>query len=227
MRLTLNAIKKNFEDNNVLKDVSYTFKSGKIYALLGRNGAGKTTLFNILYGEEAADSGNFTLEVNGKTHTNQNSIGMYFTEPLLPEFLTAYEYTKFLLDSVDEKSDPNIYLDKLELDQESRHRLMKTFSSGMKAKMSLVQLLIIKPMVILLDEPLTSLDVVIAANVKTFIRELKKDHIIIFSTHVLELANDLCDEIVLLNNGVLSSIDRSADRDEFEKRVIEALGGQV
>lgn len=227
MQLILKSIQKKFEDNTVLKDVNYTFETGKIYALLGRNGAGKTTLFNVLYGEEIADNGSFTIADNGVHSINENDIGMCFTEPLLPEFLTAYEYTKFLLESIGEHTDPNVYLDKLALSQESRSRLIKTYSSGMKAKMSLIQLLILKPKVILLDEPLTSLDVVIAASVKTFLRELKHDHIIIFSTHILELASDLCDEIVLLHKGVLSSLERNTDHEEFEKRVIEALGGQA
>ena len=84
--------------------------------------------------------------------------------------------------------------------------------------------LIIRPPVILLDEPLTSLDVVVALEIKRLLREIRKDHIIIFSTHILQLAKDLCDEIVVLNEGVLSLLDRDhLENPNFEDEIIELL----
>ena len=94
----------------------------------------------------------------------------------------------------------------------------------MKNKMQMLINIIAKPPVLLLDEPLTSLDVVVAEEMKGILRSLKADRITIFSTHIMDLALDLCDEIVLLHNGVLEGIDKSnADKEEFKEKIISAL----
>jgi ABC-2 type transport system ATP-binding protein len=78
--------------------------------------------------------------------------------------------------------------------------------------------------VILLDEPLTSFDVVAALEMKNLLREMKDEHIIVFSTHILQLAADLCDEIVVLNHGLLEGVDSALiHTPEFESRIIEIL----
>lgn len=101
---------------------------------------------------------------------------------------------------------------------------MKDYSHGMKNKIMLMLLFIQKPKVILLDEPLTSLDVVIASQMKHWLRQLKHDHILILSTHVLDLARNLCDRIVLLHRGLLSELDSAKLHEaDFEQQVVEAL----
>jgi ABC-2 type transport system ATP-binding protein len=94
----------------------------------------------------------------------------------------------------------------------------------MQNKVQLLAFLILRPPVILLDEPLTSFDVVVALQIKNLIKSLKNDHIIIFSTHILELAQDLCDEIVILHNGKLAALDsdKLGDKD-FENQIIAML----
>ena len=95
---------------------------------------------------------------------------------------------------------------------------------GMKNKVQMLCFLIGRPPVILLDEPLTSFDVVAALEMKNLLREMKDDHIIIFSTHILQLAADLCDEIVILNHGQLESVDPALiHTPEFESRIIDIL----
>ncbi|NLC66222.1 MAG: ABC transporter ATP-binding protein, partial [Clostridium sp.] len=80
------------------------------------------------------------------------------------------------------------------------------------------------PEIILLDEPLTSLDVVVALEVKRLLREIRSSHIIIFSTHILQLAKDLCDEIVVLHKGKLELIDKDLLGDpDFEDRIMDIL----
>ncbi len=94
----------------------------------------------------------------------------------------------------------------------------------MKNKMQMLISIISKPNLLLLDEPLTSLDVVVAEEMKQLLRSLKADRITIFSTHILDLALDLCDEIVLLNHGELELVDKSnLDSGEFKDRIIAAL----
>ena len=84
--------------------------------------------------------------------------------------------------------------------------------------------MIADPNVLLLDEPLTSLDVVVAEEMKQVLKSMKKNHILIFSTHIMELALSLCDEIVLLHQGTLTEIDRSHMSDqELRDKILEAL----
>ena len=84
--------------------------------------------------------------------------------------------------------------------------------------------IIANPKILLLDEPLTSLDVVVAEEMKQMLKSIKKDHIIIFSTHIMELALSLCDEIVILNHGKLEEIDRNNISDkEMKDKIIGSL----
>ena len=222
MELIINHLQKSFENKEVLKDISYTFSKGKIYGLLGRNGAGKTTLFNCLNQDITIDKGTFTLM------EEKEDIGYVLSTPAVPEFLTAREFLKFFIE-INEHQIENLktideYFDYMNIEVEDRDRLLKDFSHGMKNKMQMLINIIAKPKVLLLDEPLTSLDVVVAEEMKNILKELKKDHILILSTHIMELALDLCDEIVILNHGVLQEIKQDAlEEDAFKEKILEAL----
>ena len=119
---------------------------------------------------------------------------------------------------------PDEYFDDIGIDREDRDKLLKDYSHGMKNKMQMLINIIARPNLLLLDEPLTSLDVVVAEEMKQILRSLKKDRITIFSTHIMDLALDLCDEIVLLSHGELEMIDKSdMDSKEFKEKIIAAL----
>jgi len=231
LRLKLEQIEKRFDAKEVLRGVEYTFEQGKIYGLLGRNGAGKTTLFNCLSGELKMDGGSAILEDNGVTRPlAEEDVGYVYSTPILPEFLTGYEFLHFFIDINRERLKPDEvrpiddYFDLMSMTKEDRHRLIKTYSHGMKNKMQMLLFLITKPPVILLDEPLTSFDVIVALEMKNLLRQMKADHILIFSTHILQLAADLCDELVVLHNGKLSSVSLDLLKSpEMEQSVIHLL----
>lgn len=228
MKLILENIEKHFGEKQVLKGASFTFEQGRIYGLLGRNGAGKTTLMNCLSGEFPADGGAFRLEDGSPRPLGEGDVGYVLSTPVVPEFLTGREFVKFFLEiaggkNTSEKSSDD-WLALVGIDSEDRGRLMKDYSHGMKNKMQMLCFLIARPPVILLDEPLTSFDVVAALEMKNLLREMKSEHIIIFSTHILQLAADLCDEIVILNHGLLEEVDPAIiHTPEFENRVVEIL----
>lgn len=229
MELILDNIRKSYNDKQVLKGVDFTFEKGKIYGLLGRNGAGKTSLFNCLSGEVRMDSGGAFLKRNEVSlPLTDNQIGYVFSLPILPEFLTGYEFVKFYMDINRDKIQPGRtaedYFNIISFEEEDRHRLIKGYSHGMKNKIQMLCFIITRPPLILLDEPLTSFDVVVALEIKKLLREMKQDHIIIFSTHILQLAADLCDELVILNNGILQEIPADLLRSpEFEEKIIALL----
>ncbi|AIQ34601.1 ABC transporter ATP-binding protein [Paenibacillus sp. FSL R5-0345] len=229
MQLILDDIQKSFDGKQVIKGADFTFERGKIYGLLGRNGAGKTTLFNCLSGEVQMDSGAaFIGEKDNARPLRDEDIGYVFSLPILPEFLTGYEFVKFYMDINREKIDPNKsiedYFSIIKFEEEDRHRLIKGYSHGMKNKIQMLCFIITRPPLILLDEPLTSFDVVVALEIKKLLREMKQDHIIIFSMHILQLAADLCDELVILNHGTLQEIPRETlQSPEFEEQIIALL----
>ena len=191
MKFIIEHLSKRFEKREVLRDISFTFESGKIYGLLGRNGAGKTT-------------------------------------PTVPEFLTGREFLKFYIEineeSIGTPKTADEYFDLINIAPEDRDKLLKDYSHGMKNKMQMLVNMISRPNVLLLDEPLTSLDVVVAEEMKQLLRTLKTDRVILFSTHILELALDLCDEIVILNHGELEAVDKeNLDNQEFKDKILQAL----
>ncbi len=229
MRFVIEHLSKSYGSKEVLKDTGFSFESGKIYGLLGRNGAGKTTLFNCINGDIPADRGDFFLEEEGeRKKLSPEEIGYVLSTPTVPEFLTGREFLKFFMDihqdTVQDPKSLDAYFDDMKIDREDRDKLLKDYSHGMKNKMQMLINLIAKPRLLLLDEPLTSLDVVVAEEMKQLLRSLKEGRITIFSTHLMDLALDLCDEIVLLSHGRLESVDRSqSGRQEFKERIMEAL----
>lgn len=230
MEFVIEHLSKSFEKKEVLKDISFTFEEGKIYGLLGRNGAGKTTLFNCLNRDLKMDNGSFCIvdDSGGRREVAAEDIGYVLSTPTVPEFLTGREFLKFFID-INEKTIAaqkgiDEYFDYVSIEPEDRDKLLKDYSHGMKNKMQMLINIIAQPNILLLDEPLTSLDVVVAEEMKQLLRSLKQKRITIFSTHIMDLALDLCDEIVLLNHGVLEVVEKTdLDRKEFKDKILEAL----
>lgn len=123
MKLILKNIEKKFDKKDVLKSANYEFENGKIYGLLGRNGAGKNTLFNIIYKELQKESGEIILEIDGEEITPSiDDIGMIFAETYLPDFLTGYEYAKFITDisSPHERASVDLLFDEMNIYETDR-----------------------------------------------------------------------------------------------------------
>ncbi len=229
--LNIDGVKKSYGSKTVLDGASFSFEKGKIYGLIGRNGAGKTTLFNCINSDIKQDSGSITIQVDRDVRpVITDDIGYVLSEPIVPDFLTATEFIKFLIE-IQPKSArtflaPNEYLSQMSISSDDCSKLLKDFSHGMKNKIQMLVNFIIDPPILLLDEPLTSLDIVVADEMKKILRGKSEDHVIILSTHILELAVDLCDEIVILSDGVLEEVPKG-DLDDlgFKERIISALRG--
>lgn len=228
MKLIVKNLEKKFEKKVVLKDINFEFEKGKIYGLLGRNGAGKTTLFNCLNADIDVDNGEFYIQDIENRKLKYEDIGYVLSTPTVPEFLTGREFLKFFIDINDKniKDGKTIdeYFEFMKIKEEDRDKLLKDYSHGMKNKMQMLVNIIANPNILLLDEPLTSFDVIVAEEMKQMLKDIKKDHIIIFSTHIMELALDLCDEIVILNKGILELVDiDNLDNNQIKNKIIEAL----
>lgn len=225
MNLEIKNLNKSYGKKEVLKDINFTFEEGKIYGLLGRNGAGKTTFFNALNEDIKIDSGEFFLE--GKK-LETSDIGYVVATPQVPEFLTGKEFLQFYLDinkdKIEDIKDIDYYFDLVKLNKEDQNLLLKDYSHGMKNKIQMLINIISNSKIILLDEPLTSLDIVVQEEMKKLFKSYKENHIIIFSTHILELAVDLCDEIVILNNKQIELIEKKdLNTKKYKDKIIESL----
>lgn len=231
LKLKIESLTKCFEDKKVLDNINFTFEKGKIYGLLGRNGAGKTTFFNCINEDIDINNGRIYIEDHDISRNLLNDdIGYVLSTPVVPEFLTGREFLKFFIDinknKIKDLKTIDEYFEFLKINIDDRDKVMKEYSHGMKNKMQMLVNIIANPNIILLDEPLTSFDIVVADEMKKMLKEIKGDHILIFSTHILELATDLCDEIVILNNGQLELIEKDIlDNEHFKEKIINCLRG--
>ena len=207
---------------------NFTFEQGKIYTVLGRNGAGKSTLFNCIDGDILFESGLFEYEKDGEVQVlDFENVGIVTASPVLPEFLTGYEFVDFFIrlhKGESSEEEINRYFELVQIDKRDQFKLMKEYSYGMKNKIQLLCCFIKNPPIILLDEPLTSFDIIVSHEIKEFLLNIRAEHIIIMSTHIMQLAQDISDEIVLLHDGNLQKLDSTElQNPDFEEYVIEKL----
>jgi ABC-2 type transport system ATP-binding protein len=229
MKLELKNLSKNFSKNEVLKNIDFTFEEGKIYGLLGRNGSGKTTLFNCINDDLSYNGDIYLLDdKDKKKELKSDNIGYTVSNPIVPEFLTGKEFLTYFIDinkdRIPDLKTPEEYFDMMNLDKKDMNKLLKDYSFGMKTKIQMLVNIILNTKVLLLDEPLTSLDVVASEEMKEHLLKLKKNHILIFSTHIMELALELCDEIVILNEGKLHLVPKKNKNKEY---IIDYLKGDI
>lgn len=225
-RLLIDHLRKAYGQQTVLAGASMIFEEGRIYSILGRNGAGKTTLFNCIHGDLPYEAGEIALLDDEAAHPLQfEEVGMVSASPVLPEYLTGYEFIHFFL-KLHGRTERSVeeWLQLVRIEPADYFKLIKSYSYGMKNKLQLLCCLIRKPKVILLDEPLSSFDILVSHDIKELLISMKSEHIILMSTHILQLARDVSDDIVLLRDGQLSYLDAANMQDEqFEAAVIEAL----
>ena len=186
----------SYKSKKILDKTTTYFRDNKIYGLIGKNGIGKTTLFKLINNNHKYEG--FIL-LNNRVINNEE-IFMIDSSPSLPDFLTGKEYLLYLSKLKGISIDLDELCRKVNLDINDLDKLMIDYSHGMKNKIEFISIMILNPKIILLDEPLTNLDIISQEEIKNILNELKKKHIIIISTHLIDLAFDLCDDIYIMNN---------------------------
>lgn len=198
----LKNVVKRFGRHKVLDNVSLNVKRGEYLALIGPNGAGKTTVVKIIAGMLKPSSGE--VYVFGKKpwqdYIIKKRIGIVTHDILLYEDLTAYENLMFyckLYDVIDEDR-INELLKMFGL-YDRRHDLVKNFSRGMKQRLSIARAFLHDPELLVLDEPMASLDREGKEIVKEYILDI--DATVIITSHDVEEVKDICERIVIMHNG--------------------------
>ncbi len=192
-----------------LSDLSLSVNPGEVRGLLGQNGSGKSTLMKSLIGLIHPTSGSVRvlgLDVQKSPMEVRRCVGYVPESPRLYEFLTATEYLDFIADvrglSFGEKKERISRLIQA-LDLEGKQGdTISGYSQGMKQKVALMGAILHRPRVLLLDEPLNGLDPKSARVVKELVHGLARDGVTtVFSTHILEIAEAICDRLTILQNG--------------------------
>jgi len=192
-----------------LDDLSLTVPTGEVRGLLGQNGSGKSTLLKSLLGLVHPTSGwvrVMGIDVQKAPMEVRRLVGYVPESPRLYEFLTATEYLDFVADvrgiGYEEKKERITRLIE-SLDLEGKQgETITGYSQGMKQKVAIMGAILHHPKILLMDEPLNGLDPKSARVVKELIHSLARDGVTtIFSTHVLEIAEAICDRLTILQNG--------------------------
>lgn len=202
-------ITKTYGDKKVIDDISLDIKDGEIFGFLGHNGAGKTTTIKMITGITKQNSG--TIEINGidvleNSIESKKQFGYVSDSPDMFLRLKGIEYLNFIADiygvsEEDRKERIKNYANQLEMSQALGDKI-QSYSHGMRQKIVLIGALIHDPSVWILDEPLTGLDPKSSYILKEMMREhADKGNTVFFSTHVLEVAEKICDRVAIINKG--------------------------
>lgn len=216
-------IKKIYNKDITISLDNMEMNSNKIYGLLGPNGAGKTTTIRMLIGLLQPSVGQILIHNKNFQYDPmiKNIIGYIPDTPNLYEELSGIEFIEFIanLYSCDpQKTDEKInwYIKLFEL-EDSCNSLISSYSQGMKQKISIISTLIHDPKILVLDEPFTGLDPITIKKFKNIILEFSKEdnNIVIFSTHDLDVANSICTDVIIMDNGNVvlnTSIDKESSQ---------------
>ncbi len=207
--LEVTDLRKSFGAREALKGVSFSLAPGEIYGLLGPNGAGKTTTLKVLAGLLAADGGRVTVEgepYHREHHELKKRIAYVPDQPFLYYKLTGEEHLNFFMDLYRvpyarrrEKCD--FYFRFLEF-EEYRGELVENYSAGTRQKLLISQALAVEPRLLLLDEPLVSIDPLVGKKFKMHLREIAaRGTAVLFATHILTLAQEVCRRIGVIIDG--------------------------
>ena len=206
MSLEIKNIGKKYNNQDALKNVSFSLKKGDIVGFLGPNGAGKTTLMKIITSTLKQDLGDVIVFGNN-TLTNdlitKNDIG-YLAEnnPLYKE-MDVNEYLDFIASLYKVKNKKEIInslIIKTGLKDE-RSKKIEQLSKGFKQRVGIAASLINNPKVLILDEPTTGLDPNQLIEIRNLIKEIGKDKIVLLSTHILQEIPKICNHIIIINKG--------------------------
>jgi len=204
--LNVQNIEKKFGDFTAVSGVSFTLEGGKIYGMLGPNGAGKTTTIRMIMNILAPDSGMITLFGQKMNDGMKNRLGYLPEERGLFPKMKVLPLLQFFgemhgLLAADAKKRAEYWLDKLEISDKSSLKV-EELSKGQQQKIQFISSIMHSPELLILDEPFTGLDPVNVNLFKDIILELKRDNrAIIFSTHLMESAEKLCDDVLMINQG--------------------------
>ena len=212
--IKIKNVSKSYGNKKALDKVSFEVKTGDIFAFIGHNGAGKTTLIKSICGIIDFDEGEIL--INGKSIKKdplacKKEMAYISDDPELYEDMKAIDYINFVCDMYEVPSEAResgiMKYAKLFSIEDELSNTIKSFSHGMKQKVALIAALSHEPKILVMDEPFVGLDPKAIFDMKEVMREIvKKGGTIFFSTHILDVAEKLCDRIAIVKKGKVVSV---------------------
>lgn len=224
MSIEVKNITKFYEQQKALDNVSFSIKKGEIVGFLGPNGAGKSTMMKIITGFVNASEGdvlvsNFNIETT-KIDAQKN-IG-YLPEHN-PLYLEMYVKEYLLFNAGIHKVSKN-EVDKIIVKvglQPEAHKKINQLSKGYRQRVGLAAALLHNPEVLILDEPTTGLDPNQLVEIRNLIKEIGKDKTVLFSTHIMQEVEAICDRVILINKGKIIADKKLNELRENQDQVLE------
>lgn len=210
--ISIQKLFKKYGSLSVLEDINLSVEKGMVYGIVGRNGAGKTTFFRCIAGLETYEG-----TIESELPTLQASLGLLMAEPYFLPKITGEEYIylfaearKVKLSRLEEKNIFNLPL----------KSYVESYSTGMKKKLALLAIILQDNDVFILDEPFNGLDLESSILLSEIIHRLKAlGKTILISSHIFSTLRDVCDTIIVLNNGRFEDKTSKADFDLLEERL--------
>lgn len=217
--IEIKNVTKKYGDKIAIKDLNFDIKDGEIFGFIGHNGAGKTTMIKSLIGILNFDDGDIL--INNKSIKEDPiacKLEMAYVpdNPDLYENMTAIDFINFVCDmyetSVEIRKENILKYSKMFEMENKLNDDISSFSHGMKQKVSLIAALSHNPKILIMDEPFVGLDPKAVFDVKSVMKEMTKDgKTIFFSTHILDVAEKLCDRVAIIKNGNIIKIGKMKD----------------
>ena len=204
--LDVNNVHKQYSNHKAVDGVSFSVPSGCIFGLLGPNGAGKTSLIRIITGITQADEGSVSLDGGKLDHRNPSKIGYMPEERGLYKQMKVGEHLIYLarlkgMSKIEAKEQLEYWLEKFDI-ADWRKKKVQELSKGMQQKIQFISTVIHQPRLLILDEPFSGLDPINANLMQEEIFQLKsKGASIILSTHRMEQVEEICEYMVMINQG--------------------------
>lgn len=217
--LKVTHLTKRYGALTAIKDVSFEIGAGEVLGLLGPNGSGKSTIVKILMGLLEPSDGLIELDdQNALAHRRSYKalLGYVPEEPHLYTYLTGPEYLRLIgrlrqipEDLLEYKIDAFLRLLGL---YDERYQVLSAYSKGMRQKILIAAAVLHNPRIVVLDEPFSGLDVSAARVLKAFVRGLcDEGKSVLFSSHVLEVVEQVCSRVVILRDGHVVGQDTVAN----------------
>ena len=212
--IEVNNLVKKYGDHTAVDHLSFKIEKGKIYGFLGPNGAGKSTTMNMITGYIASTEGTVTIDghdILDEPEEAKKCIGYLPEQPPLYFDMTVLEYMKFVADLKKIPKDKKASMIEEVMDMvkisDMRNRLIKNLSKGYRQRVGLAEAIMGYPEVIILDEPTVGLDPKQIIEIRTLIKNLKKKHTVILSSHILSEVSAVCDYVLIISHGKLVASD--------------------
>lgn len=204
--LQVSQLQKRYGDHEVVQNIDFHINQGECVALLGPNGAGKTTIIKMILDINKLTDGQILL--NGKRHDQMRKLIGYLPQhPTFYPWMTGKELLTFMggLSNIERKTLEQRINELLELVGlgQVANQLIATYSGGMKQRLGIVQALIHQPKLLIMDEPVSALDPLGRRDILELLKVIKQKSTILFSTHILHDAEELCDKMLVINKGRL------------------------